>query len=362
MAVAVVFIPGIFGFGTFGHTDGEHITYFYRVEQALLRAKPSLEGKFVFTEPPPTASLASRVASLHARLAALGSEEIYLVGHSAGGVDARLFANSRYQAEGVPTVSEREPLIKKIAGIVTLATPFFGTPLADRLRRVAGLVLPELYQASIAASQVDLSDLGTVMMFLSEAVRRLGGPASPNQVVYEMLAHHVDRQTAEDIGRFMKQVSSHHELVDDLTVANMARLNRTIAGGDSVPISSFVTAAPPPSLGRPALLEAPLRRLLYAAMYQLTRSEPLDGQSLPTGPWIEPRVGAELLEGSNDAVVPTASQSLDGTAAGLVWGDHADVIGHFDSPGNEGATFLKSGAGFNNARFDALWAAVATHL
>jgi triacylglycerol lipase len=50
--------------------------------------------------------------------------------------------------------------------------------------------------------------------------------------------------------------------------------------------------------------------------------------------------------------VPAWSQTLDGRAAGIVLGDHLDVIGHSEAAG---ATFLRSGSHFDEARFRELW-------
>jgi hypothetical protein len=62
-----------------------------------------------------------------------------------------------------------------------------------------------------------------------------------------------------------------------------------------------------------------------------------------------------LTPTSNDGIVPAWSQTLDGQAAGLVLGDHLDVIGHSAAAG---ATFLRSGSNFDEPRFRALWAQV----
>jgi len=64
----VLFVPGFFGFGAFGHPDRPLIEYFARVEDALLRAhvRPL---RFAVHQPPPAGSLAERVRSLHQKAA-----------------------------------------------------------------------------------------------------------------------------------------------------------------------------------------------------------------------------------------------------------------------------------------------------
>src|SRR5256885_16884693 len=97
MADLVLFVPGFFGFGSFGHPDRPLIEYFARVEDAMLRAhmRPL---RFAVHEPPPAGSLAERVRSLYSRASELmqaGATRLHLVGHSTGGLDARLVARPR---------------------------------------------------------------------------------------------------------------------------------------------------------------------------------------------------------------------------------------------------------------------------
>ena len=110
----VLFVPGFFGFGSFGHPDRPLIEYFARVEDALLRAhlRPL---RFAVHQPPPAGSIAERVRSLHARvteLIAAGATRLHLVGHSTGGLDVRLLAHPRYSA-----LPERAELIARIGSV-----------------------------------------------------------------------------------------------------------------------------------------------------------------------------------------------------------------------------------------------------
>src|SRR5256886_8678404 len=148
MADLVLFVPGFFGFGSFGHPDRPLIEYFARVEDAMLRAhmRPL---RFAVHEPPPAGSLAERVRSLYARASELiraGATRLHLVGHSTGGLDARLLAHPRYTA-----LPERAELIARIGSVITVSAPFHGTPLARSLGDVAWVAAPALWFASILA-------------------------------------------------------------------------------------------------------------------------------------------------------------------------------------------------------------------
>ena len=131
----VVFIPGFFGFGPFGESGKPFIEYFAHVEESLLAALP-LPMRFVVHEPPPTGALDERVRSLHQTF--LKTEgRVHLIGHSAGGLDARLFANARYNTPALK-------LFERLGVVVTLSAPFFGAPLARRLLLGADLAMPAL--------------------------------------------------------------------------------------------------------------------------------------------------------------------------------------------------------------------------
>lgn len=348
---AVLFVPGFFGFGAFGHPDRPLVEYFARVEDALLRAhvRPL---RFAVHQPPPAGSLAERVKSLHlkvAELAAQGLSRLHLVGHSTGGIDARLFANQRYGA-----LPARGELLEKVASVITISAPFHGTPLARRVGRGTWLAVPALWFGSILASRGRLRLAGQAATLFNLAKRATLQEATPTDQLIAQLAG-VDGETAHQIRRFLGDVASDHRLVEDLTPEAMAELNRGIEGGDRAPVTSFVSVAPRAGFSPLAFITAPLHRLLYDLTWTLTASPPRDGAPIPRGPWIGARRIA-LTDTSNDGIVPAWSQTLRGEAAGLVLGDHLDVIGHYESVG---ATFLRSGSDFDDARFRALWGQVA---
>lgn len=344
MEVAL-FVPGFFGFGAFGHPDRPLIEYFARVEDALLRAhvKPL---RFAVHQPPPAGSVQERVQSLRDKAGALiaeGAVRIHLVGHSTGGVDARLLANRKYGA--VPP---------QIATVTTISAPFKGTPLARRIGRAGWLAMPALWFGSILASRRRLrlaGQLATIFNLLKQVTLQ---QTTPTDEWIAKLAD-VDSETAHQIRRFLGDVSRDHSLVGDLTPEWMAELNRGVEGGDHPQLASFVSVAPRAGLSPLAFATAPLQRLLYDLTWTLTAAPPRDGAPVPRGPWIGARK-ISLTDTSNDGIVPAWSQTLRGEAAGVVLGDHLDVIGHYES---QDATFLRSGSNFDDDRFRALWAAVA---
>ncbi len=350
----ILFVPGFFGFGAFGHPDRPFIEYFARVEDALLRAHVG-PVRFVVHQPPPAGSVAERVRTLHTKareVLTAGASRLHLVGHSSGGVDARLLAHPLYG--GLPARAE---LIERIATVTTVSAPFRGTPLARRVGRGAWLAAPALWFASILASRHRLRLAGQVGTLFTAIKRLAMQDATPTDELIAQLAD-VDDDTAHQIRRFLADVAADHRLVEDLTPEAMAELNRSLEGRDAVPTRSFVSVGPPAGISPFTFATAPLQRLFYDLTWTLTAAPPPPGARLPQGPWISrPHLGVGLT--TNDGIVPAWSQTLDGTAAGIVLGDHLDVIGHSEAAG---ATFLRSGSDFDDARFRALWRAVAEGL
>ena len=366
-AHGIVLVPGFFGFGTFGSPNGSHIDYFARVRDELARRLHDLAPVFVTHEPPaPTGRLRARASALFAQVAAVAKtvDRIHLVGHSTGGVDARHVANAAYAID-VASNEERRQVIAKIASVVTVSAPFHGTPLARNLAWADEALLVPLHLLSILTSRDQLRLTGRAalaLLGLRELV--LGMPASQDRVIPAFLIG-VDEATADQVRRFLKRVVNDTGALDDLPPERMRASEADLAATDHPALASFVSVAPRPARGllrRFHPLDAPSRRILYALAHRMATPEPRDAiPPLPLGPWIgrRPRWFAE--EGANDGVVPAGSQTVGRLAAGIVHGDHLDVVGHFDAEGGSG-TFFKSGAGFDRERFAALWRAVAARI
>jgi len=349
----VLFVPGFFGFAAFGGADRPLVEYFARVEAAMLRARQDL--RFEVHDPPPAGSLEARAQSLHARVSRLiadGVQKLHLIGHSSGGVDARLLVNARYA--GLP---DRTALAAKVTSVITISAPLRGTPLARRIGRGAWLAAPVLWFASILASRGRLRLAGVAATLFNLLKRATLQAPTPTDDLIAQLAG-VDRDTAAQIREFLRGVAGDHLLIHDLTPEAMSALNREVEGGDHAGLSSFVSVSPAAGLSPLAFATAPLQRMFYDLSWTLTSSAPRDGGTVPRGPWIDGGRQA-LTERSNDGIVPAWSQTLDGRATGIVLGDHLDVIGHYEAMG---ATFLRSGSRFDEARFDALWTEIANTL
>ena len=378
----VLLIPGIFGYGSFGPDDAPLLEYFAGVKEVFA---PNLPANYVLRvhEPPPTGSLDERVASLHDAVwklkngiklrhaeKAVTAERVHLVGHSTGGLDARLLANPKFEWVGGPRGRDRTEVIDAIGAIVTLSAPFRGTPLVDSV----GVVR----DAALAAVN-DLTLLGTFRNSGLDAayLRLLTGAAgvlrmsAPFRVPPSIVSHaarqavrkRVSKKDAVDLAgqiqSFLLKLHDDRQLYDDLSVANLKKINRAIDGGDRLArIHSYVTVSP-----KPPLIDIGfglLGRIVYSTLYRRTARIALD-EPQPAGASLGPEATIEDLLKSKvscDGAVPTRSQTLDGHARRIVLADHLDAVGSF--PGGSGADVMHSDSNFTKDRFKALWADIAS--
>jgi triacylglycerol lipase len=109
----VVLAHGMLGFDEIAVAGRRH-RYFHKITDGLR----GLGTQFHTPRVPPTAPVAVRAEQLRALVDQLPGERVNVIAHSMGGLDAR-YAISRLG------------LSDRVASLVTIGTPHFGTPLAD---------------------------------------------------------------------------------------------------------------------------------------------------------------------------------------------------------------------------------------
>lgn len=359
---AIILVPGLFGFATIGD-----IAYFDRVIE-LLASCAAVPSRAIFVlKTLPTGALWQRVRLLHEEVEKRrkeGFSNIHLVGHSTGGVDVRLFTNDAFLWPGGPCKNERSANFSAIGRVVSISAPQRGTPIAVRLRGAMENAIPFLFLLSLLAKSGQrgvMRNAARPLALAFAAVRK--GIAAHSHVESALQLSGLSPTTAKQASDFLTSIADDHPLIHELTPLAMSALNAQIANGHQLPISSFVTVAPPPwphvarlALGTPWVL-TPLQRLIYAFSFESTLP---DAAPLSKGPWlagVEPPRLSEIAAYAQDGVVPSASQSLDENVAGLVYGDHLDVVGHYRGM-HGGETVFDSGASFDDERMTALWTAV----
>jgi hypothetical protein len=383
MATVILLVPGFFGYSAFGPDSAPVLEYFAGVRQVL---EPLLPGRAILVhEPPPTGSLDDRARSLFDALGklqqgkklahaprAVRASKVHIVGHSTGGLDARLVANPSYVWPAGPSAPERAAVLSLLGNIVTVAAPFWGTPLVDHAGWARDALLASVHALTLLGTLRD----GRLDVFFLRLLTGFAASPTPVRPLRMAQAHLVAATArraassrtksgadaalvAHQVQRFLHEIDSDRRLFGDLSPTHLAAVNAEISATDPR-IVSYVTVSPRPSVfdvsvNVPALL-------IYRLLWSMTAHDSVGGW-LPAGPPIGPaaRIHAEVVnDRSSDGVIPTRSQTLGGVAEGIVLGDHLDVTGSF--PGGTGADVMRSGAGFRGPRFAAFWTDVARHL
>ncbi len=370
---AVILVPGLFGFDSFGDPP-DRISYFDRVADQLAAATGWDSKRFLVHKPSPTGPLWLRVSSLYQTIGETLAtpidgrvvDRVHLIGHSTGGVDIRLLTNTHYAWPGGPSAAQRQKMRSRIASVIPVSAPLHGTPIARRLRGAMEFIVPDLFLLSILAKRQTAVRIPEQLLLVYTSLLQAVSTGGAGAGALRFLGG-IPPAAAKEVQDFLDRIIASHPLIHELTPVALADLNAAIAGGDFEPIDCFVTVAPRPAVwdGIVAGLGIPkLQWAIYAFSYWATLPEDGEQRAFPKGPWVgADALAAELAtDTATDGVVPAASQTVDGRATGIVAGDHLDVVGHFESPTFDGTTVFKSGADFDDDRFAALWNAVAAVL
>jgi triacylglycerol lipase len=360
----VLLVPGFFGFATLGE-----FAYFAHVRDFLVEALPKLgvRGEIEVVHTIPTASLQRRAALLAenaAKLLETKGGSLSLIGHSSGGLDARLFASP---GTVLPTSVDVERLASNLRAIVTVATPHFGTPLAHLFNSLFGQQLLKLLSLStiyaLRAGRLPIR----VVLRLAGVFHNRSAPASVVDQLLAQLLHDFSADRRREIEQFFTEVGSDRDLVGQITPDGAAAFNASTSNRPTVRYGCVVTRARAP--GVRSFLRAGIdpyahaTHSLFVALYRLASRARANQVHVPRkriaalSRLYHSRVDAR----ANDGMVPTLSQ-VWGEGIGAEWADHHDIIGHFDHPTHVPPHFdwLASGTGFDRNRFESIWRDVAT--
>ena len=360
----VYLVPGFFGFASLGS-----LSYFQRVSDVLRRGleRHGLDAEIVEVNTRPTSSLRRRALMLLEEVRVRGGLEhdsVHFVGHSTGGLDIRLLLTPGVRLAQTPF---EDALAGRTKSVVTLASPHFGTPLANFFTGLQGRNLLYLLTAMATSGPGRLGIFATARV-LSQIARfddYLGQRETLLDTIAERLLHDITAERNHALYEFLRCIASDQGAMVQLTPESTDLFNAAVGDREGVEYVSFVTAAPPPKLrprGRDVYAYA--TSLLYALSHAVARREhrhypyPWDGSSVSDE--IAGALPFALHPGTNDGVVPTLSQ-LWGRLGGVVLGDHLDVVGQFPHTcdGRKYPGWLCSGASFDDQRFEELWFAIA---
>jgi hypothetical protein len=372
--------PGMFGFGRLASYE-----YFGHLERALASRIRAAGDDVVIhvAQVAPTASIRRRAQTL-AKLVAETCEQggpasgpIHLIGHSTGGLDARLVAS--------PTVSLALPpggphWQTRIASVTTINTPHFGTPLASFFTTVSGMrVLTALSALTVVALTVGappLSAMGALVAAFGRADRALGFDLKVLEGATGSLLKAIGEVQTKDVRDYVTAVYEDSGAMVQLMPEAM---DLFIAGVEDCPgvlyqSTASMAARPAPrkvlrSVLNPwATVSGAIFTLMQGIAARYDRRYPC---AAPQADDDSERVLVRALgrapePSENDGVVPVRSQ-LWGRLVWAGYGDHLDVLGHFDGgrprpdqPAH--VDWMHSGSGFDAARFDSLVDAIASGL
>ena len=365
----VFLIPGFFGFDNLGD-----LAYFAHVKEALLdfATRTGLELRVHSIRTLPTASLRRRALAVLEQMApvlAADDGPVHLVGHSSGGLDARLVVTPDVV---LPSPLDPEPLAARVRSVVTVSTPHHGTPVATFFSSLLGAQL--LAALSLATSYVLRTGrlpadvlVRLTAFFVRLAAGRDGGTIPALGRLHDRLLADFGAERRAAIEGFASLVAKDQDLLPQITPAAIDVFNAATQDRPGVRYGCVVTQTRSASLR--SFLSAGFSpyahasHALYVCISQLAARVPADRLpqlSETQRAALRRDYGAEPGRRANDGIVPALSQ-VWGEVLRATWADHLDIIGHFDHPTHVPPHFdwLISGSGHNRAQFLTVWDDVA---
>lgn len=372
MTQHVFLIPGFFGFANLGG-----LFYFAHLVEFLSRSFSELgiDATIQIVPTHPTGSIRRRAALLLEAIwnsPAREGGEIALIGHSTGGLDARLLVTPNVSlATDLPV----ESIASRVSAVITVSTPHHGTPLSRLFSGPLGRQLLRTFSLStIHAIRFGHLPLSVVFKLGALLVRfddHLGlSHTIADQVFADLLADFsADRR--REVQQFLEHATLEQSLVAQLTPESADVFNAGTSDRQTVCYGSVVSLVPKPGLRSIRRLGLDPYSQATHALFQLLYRACAGGKERHAPPTITEDQAAALRRwlgavpnGSDcDGIVPALSQ-VWGEVIFAAHGDHHDVIGNFGDARHEPPHYdwLASGSGFNRRRFEALWLAVAQYI
>jgi hypothetical protein len=367
----IYLVPGFFGFSQLGGFN-----YFQGVGKILreVLAQYNFDVEIIQCRTKPTASIrhrANRLVDEVCENGGLDSDEIYFVGHSTGGLDARLLCTPKVRLR--PDTTVERSIVDNTRAVVTVATPHHGTPLASFFMTILGRQLLELLTA-LATSQggrLGLLAAAQLVGFSQSARDRLGRDRTRllDIVSKEVVSLTTEERDADALWQYLREIASDQGAMVQLMPETMHLFNAAVTDHPDVRYSSLVTVAPPPPSGyRVSDLFSPIRAALsgvFSLLYNITAREHRHyPYPRPDEDFLEKEENAlsfQLDSRSNDGIVPTLSQ-IHGRMIDIVKADHLDIVGQFTRDDVPHGDWLPSGSHFDLERLEASWGGIAQEI
>jgi triacylglycerol lipase len=351
--------PGMFGFGRLASFD-----YFAHVERALT-ARIRAAGEEVETHVvhvSPTSSIrrrAARLAELVASTSGLNDPAskryvVHLVGHSTGGLDARLLASPDVVLAIRP---DTLAWIPRLASVTTLNAPHYGTPLASFFTTVSGQrmlqALTALTFIALSVGSTPLSAVSALVVAFGRIDHALGLDLKVIDRTTDSLVRVLDDARSKELRSYIDDIKADQGAMVQLMPEAMDLFAAGISDRATILYQSTASMAPPPSAGMFARVLTRPMAMMSSALFALLHG--ITSRSDDRYPCAAATAGVEneaCLERvfnrapgarANDGVVPLRSQ-IWGKLVWAGYGDHLDVLGHFHDTSADSAADLREGA------------------
>lgn len=366
----VYLIPGLLGFSEIGG-----ITYFRHVHELLEDWFRAAEAPVVIhnTATSPTASIRRRAACVFESIKSTAADEgpIHLIGHSTGGLDARLFVTPNAALEVAPP--ELEALSSRVQTVVTVATPNYGAPAAAFFSSAMGgqmlkmISLTTIY--TMEYGKLPLSMLLAVGRVITRLDDLIGLRGSVVDQFYDELLGNFDRDKQIQIKSYLASVREDNAALGQLTPGGIDLLNAATEDRPGVRYGSVAMRARRPGWSTVRAIGWDPYRQGSHVLYRFLHG--IGGDERAHYPTPTPQQAETLADafgevptsGDTDGIVPTLSQ-LWGELVWAAEGDHLDVCGHFDDLQHDPPHYdwLATGSGFDRPSFESLWGAVTNFM
>jgi hypothetical protein len=356
----IFLIPGFFGFANIG--DFAYWGPIVRKLDGLLR-EAGMPAELHCVKSLPTSSLRARGRCLLETVAGagLGSDAIvHLIGHSTGGLDARLLLTP---AVDFQTDIDAEAFARRVYSSVSIATPHRGAPIASTFSSLLGRQLLQLLSlltiSSLRAGELPLSIWAEVagLFVLPSSLNSAAGSLA--EQLYRQLLADFNKGRREEVHALLAEVERDQSLLTQLTVESMDLFNAAAGNRDGVSYGAVVTRAQPPNPA--SALEIgidPVSQAQHGLYYSLSRLASGYEFPAPDAEYEEKLREAfgEIPDAdANDGIVPTLSQPW-GRCIAVAQADHLDIIGHYagdesDSPDERHYDWLTTCSRFRTPQF-----------